>query len=190
MAAAASTSLVILADRVGERARPQQQLREIDCGGGTSERGAEEEDFGNFLRTLRLPHKRRERGRAGMDGGDLERGIEKGISPGDGEGEGRGRSGFVNTSKKLNHRQKGVESPRIHHKGWKTGVTGHFRAIDQIAIYCPFGRRSGAVATSRLRARHPQVPSSREGTGRSILGDFYLRRGSVWLSESYRNATM
>ena len=27
---------MILADRGGERVRPQQQLREIDCGGGTS----------------------------------------------------------------------------------------------------------------------------------------------------------
>ena len=43
-----------------------------------------EEDFGNFLRTLRLPHKRR-RERAMDSGGDLERGIEKGISPGEEE---------------------------------------------------------------------------------------------------------
>ena len=87
-AEAASTSLVILADRVGERARPQQQLREIDCGGGTSERGAAEEDFGNFLRTLRLPHKRRERGTREWTGEIWKGGSKRGFRQGRGKGEG------------------------------------------------------------------------------------------------------
>ena len=114
-------------------------------------------------------------------------GSKRGFRQGRDE-RGGGRTGFVNISKKLNLRQKGVESPRIHHKGCETGMTGHFRAIDQIAIYCPFGRRSGAVANIEIARSPSDRKCHRAEKGRSILEDLRLRRGSVWLSESYRNA--
>ena len=132
------------------------------------------EDFGNFLRTLRLRHKRRRRRRnsSSSEGGNGRGRFGRKRKGGSKRGFRQRGEGTIRFCKLLHETKSSAEKRRLWTRETKlqemSAVTGHFRAIDQIAIYCPFGR--SAVPQSAIRHSHIEIarqPSFGQG-GRQL----------------------